>query len=136
MPSFNQQAFGMMDLNSVAFDTSPAQIVHTTQHPSDQQYARYLLVVAHMHDLPVIVNTDVTAVTPLGKCEPKQDRKENGIISYLDKDCDDLLRVGEFCDLRAKCENDVPTKVQWELMLNAMSSRESADAKPGSRARR
>lgn len=25
-PSFNQQAFGMMDLNSVAFDTSPAQM--------------------------------------------------------------------------------------------------------------
>ena len=27
-PSFNQQAFGMMDLNSVAYDTSPAQMFH------------------------------------------------------------------------------------------------------------
>eukprot|EP01052_Picozoa_sp_SAG31_P030431 SAG31_NODE_3120_length_4655_cov_1.886304_3_plen_158_part_00 len=32
-PSFNQQAFGFMDLNSVAFDTSPAQLLHV-QHPT------------------------------------------------------------------------------------------------------
>ena len=32
-PSFNQQAFGFMDLNSVAFDTSPAQLLHE-EHPT------------------------------------------------------------------------------------------------------
>jgi hypothetical protein len=66
-PSFNQQAFGMMDLNSVAFDTGPAQMFHT-QHPSGQQYARYLRIVAHMHNLPIVLETDVTAVTPISQC--------------------------------------------------------------------
>eukprot|EP01051_Picozoa_sp_SAG22_P020392 SAG22_NODE_4106_length_1384_cov_1.414786_3_plen_97_part_01 len=64
-PSFNHQAFGMMDLNSVAFDTSPGQM-HHEEHPTGQQYAQYLRVVAHMHGLQVTLQTDVTAVTPIG----------------------------------------------------------------------
>ena len=63
-PSFNQQAFGMMDLNSVAYDTSPAQMFHE-EHPTGQMYAQYLRVVAHTHRLPVAVHTNVTAVTPV-----------------------------------------------------------------------
>ena len=51
-PSFNQQAFGMMDLNSVAFDSSPAQMFHE-EHPPGKQYAQYLQVVAHMHGISV-----------------------------------------------------------------------------------
>ena len=65
-PSFNQQAFGMMDLNSVCFDTSPAQMFHV-EHPTGQQYAEYLRVVAHMHKLPVATETDVTAVKPISQ---------------------------------------------------------------------
>ena len=64
-PSFNQQAFGFMDLNSVAFDTSPAQLLHE-QHPTGPQYAEYLREVARIHALPVACDTDVTAVTPIG----------------------------------------------------------------------
>ena len=64
-PSFNQQAFGFMDLNSVAFDTSPAQLLHV-QHPTGSQYAEYLREVARIHALPVVCETNVTAVTPVG----------------------------------------------------------------------
>ena len=64
-PSFNQQAFGFMDLNSVAYDTSPAQLLHE-QHPTGPQYAEYLREVARVHALPVICETDVTAITPVG----------------------------------------------------------------------
>ena len=64
-PSFNQQAFGFMDLNSVAFDTSPAQLLHE-QHPTGPQYAEYLREVSRIHALPVACETDVTAVTPIG----------------------------------------------------------------------
>ena len=63
-PSFNQQAFGMMDLNSIAFDTSPAVMFHE-EHPSGQQYAEYLRFVAQKHKLPVVLDTDVTSVTPV-----------------------------------------------------------------------
>ena len=63
-PSFNQQAFGFMDLNSIAYDTSPAQLLHE-QHPTGIQYAEYLRKVAEDHALPVAVETNVTAVTPL-----------------------------------------------------------------------
>jgi putative flavoprotein involved in K+ transport len=63
-PSFNQQAFGMMDLNSVAFNTSPAQMCHQ-EHPTGQQYAEYLRDVAEKFKLPVALDTDVTAVSPI-----------------------------------------------------------------------
>ena len=64
-PSFNQQAFGFMDLNSVAFDTSPAQLLHE-EHPTGPQYAQYLREVARIHTLPVECNVNVTAITPVG----------------------------------------------------------------------
>jgi putative flavoprotein involved in K+ transport len=37
---------------------------YQVQHPTGQQYAQYLRVVAHMHELAVAPWTDVTAVTP------------------------------------------------------------------------
>ena len=74
-PSFNQQAFGMMDLNSIAFDTSPAQM-YQHEHPTGQEYAQYLRVVAHMHTLPVVLETDVTAVTPVRRCH--DDHRRHG----------------------------------------------------------
>ena len=63
-PSFNQQAFGMMDLNSVAFDSSPGQMFQE-EHPTGKQYAQYLQVVAHMHGISVLLETEVTAITPI-----------------------------------------------------------------------
>eukprot|EP01047_Picozoa_sp_COSAG01_P049239 COSAG01_NODE_4863_length_4674_cov_3.016175_2_plen_584_part_00 len=128
-PSFNQQAFGMMDLNSVAFDTSPAQMFHT-QHPSGQQYARYLRVVAHTHNLPVVLHTDVTAVTPIGKREPTKTEEQviDEIFSHSDKDGDGFLNMEEFNELQESCGNDVPTEEQWEMMLDALSA--AADCCP------
>jgi hypothetical protein len=38
------------------------------EHPTGQQYAQYLRVVAHMHELQVVLETDVTAVTPICQC--------------------------------------------------------------------
>eukprot|EP01047_Picozoa_sp_COSAG01_P027894 COSAG01_NODE_1857_length_9044_cov_24.006931_4_plen_1191_part_00 len=64
-PSFNQQAYGFMDLNSVAYDTSPAQLLHE-QHPTGSQYAAYLAEVARLHKLPIAFCTDVTSICRTG----------------------------------------------------------------------
>ena len=120
--SFNQQAFGMMDLNSVAFDTSPAQMFHT-EHPSGQEYARYLRVVAHTHNLPVVLDTNVTAVQPIGQCEPKTEEEMlDEIFSYSDKDGDKFINMKEFVELQESCGNEAPTEEQWEMMLDALSA--------------
>ena len=65
-PSFNQQAFGMMDLNSIARGTSPAFLMHT-EHPSGDDYAQYLTVCAGAHDLRVRTSTEVVSIEAKGK---------------------------------------------------------------------
>merc|ERR1719198_676986 len=54
-----------MDLNSIAYDTSPAQLLHE-QHPTGRQYAQYLGEVATMHELPIALHTEATEIKPLG----------------------------------------------------------------------
>ena len=61
----------------MAYDSSPAQMFHT-QHPSGQEYARYLRIVAHMHELPVVLDTDVTAVTPIAQCQGDKGNSDHG----------------------------------------------------------
>jgi len=51
-PSFNGNAFGLMDLNSIALQTSPAYSLRT-EHLSGVQYANYLKGVAGHWSLPV-----------------------------------------------------------------------------------
>ena len=60
-PSFTSNAFGLLDLNAVALDTSPAYTLET-EHPTGRQYARYLRSVATEFALPVRLGMDVETV--------------------------------------------------------------------------
>lgn len=63
-PSFTSNSFGLLDLNAIATNTSPAWTTGR-EHPSGQEYARYLQVLAGHFDLPVRAGVDVRAVEPL-----------------------------------------------------------------------
>jgi G3E family GTPase len=64
-PSFNQQGWTKsFDLNSVYYGTSPAFSLHA-EHPTGQQYARYLGALAEAAQLPVRAMTEVAGVQPL-----------------------------------------------------------------------
>jgi len=63
-PSFNHQGWtNSFDLNSVAYGTSPAFTLHA-EHPTGEQYARYLCALADAGGLHVRARTEVTAVQP------------------------------------------------------------------------
>lgn len=62
-PSFTGNAYGLLDLNAVALRTSPAYTLGT-EHPSGEEYARYLRAVAKYKELPVWTGVDVTDVKP------------------------------------------------------------------------
>ncbi|THF79450.1 NAD(P)/FAD-dependent oxidoreductase [Cohnella fermenti] len=63
-PSFTSNAYGMLDLNAVTLNTSPAYSLNT-EHPSGKQYAEYLQAVAKHKKLPIREGVDVSAVRPL-----------------------------------------------------------------------
>merc|ERR1719235_2412417 len=57
-PSFNQQGWTKsFDLNSVAYGTSPAYTLHS-EHPTGEQYAKYLCAVAEEGGLRVRTSTE------------------------------------------------------------------------------
>ena len=60
-PSYPTNSIGMLDLNSIAIKTSPAYSLEV-EHPTGEEYAMYLRVVAQVFGLPVRPNTDVTRV--------------------------------------------------------------------------
>lgn len=60
-PSFHSNPFGLADLNAISEASSPA-IFSGTEHPSGQQYADYLSLVAEGHGLPVISQCRVERV--------------------------------------------------------------------------
>ncbi|WP_068780554.1 NAD(P)/FAD-dependent oxidoreductase [Paenibacillus sp. GM2] len=60
-PSFTGNAYGMLDLNSITLDTSPAYTLGT-EHPSGEEYADYLQAVAEYKELPVQTGVDVTGI--------------------------------------------------------------------------
>lgn len=61
-PSFNGNPFGLVDLNAVTPDTSPAYTLRK-EHPSGMDYARYLSAVADHFELPIQTGVDVTGVS-------------------------------------------------------------------------
>ena len=61
-PSFNSNPFGLLDLNSIALQTSPA-FSFDTEHLSGVQYAEYLQGVASHWQLPVQVGIEVQDVS-------------------------------------------------------------------------
>ena len=60
-PSFPTNSIGMLDLNSIAIKTSPAYSLEV-EHPTGEEYAKYLNLVARIFRLPVRPNTDVEQV--------------------------------------------------------------------------
>jgi putative flavoprotein involved in K+ transport len=65
-PSFNQQGWtSSFDLNSIAHGTSPAYSLHT-EHPSGDEYADYLNVLASAAELRVRTMTEVVSVQAQG----------------------------------------------------------------------
>ncbi len=64
-PSFTGNFFGMPDLNAITPDTSPAYALQT-EHPTGQEYARYLNAVAYYNQLPVKSDCEVLSVGKKG----------------------------------------------------------------------
>ncbi|MEM1213121.1 MAG: NAD(P)/FAD-dependent oxidoreductase [Planctomycetota bacterium] len=64
-PSFPTNSIGMLDINSIAIGISPAYALDT-EHPTGQQYAMHLREVAGFFKVPVLENTRVLRVTPVG----------------------------------------------------------------------
>ena len=64
-PSFHSNGFGLMDLNAVALNTSPAYTLNR-EHPSGREYASYLHDVAVHFELPIRSGVEVERVCPGG----------------------------------------------------------------------
>ena len=60
-PSFPTNSIGMLDLNSIAIKTSPAYSLEV-EHPTGEEYAMYLRVIAKFFEVPVRQDTDVVQV--------------------------------------------------------------------------
>lgn len=60
-PSFHSNPFGQPDLNAITPDTSPADFLGR-EHPSGEDYARYLRAVADAFELPVETGVEVRSV--------------------------------------------------------------------------
>ncbi len=62
-PSFTGNQFGLVDLNAITPDTSPALSL-TEEHPTGAQYAAYLDMVARLDEIEVRTGIEVTDVVP------------------------------------------------------------------------
>ena len=60
-PSFHSNSFGLIDLNAIDPETSPADYLRT-QHPTGEQYAKYLKAVANYNELPIRTGLEVSEV--------------------------------------------------------------------------
>lgn len=65
-PSFPSQGFGLLDLNAVVLNTSPA-LSFRREHLTGKEYALYLETVADHFQLPVKTETEVKTIEPLPK---------------------------------------------------------------------
>lgn len=64
-PSFNSNQFGWLDLNSFGLRNSPADHL-SKEHPSGQEYVRFLQAFTHFLELPVQEGVDVRSVRRVG----------------------------------------------------------------------
>jgi len=65
-PSFHSNPFGQPDLNAITPDTSVADFLGR-EHPSGEDYARYLRAVAVHHRVPVETGVEVRSVKKRGR---------------------------------------------------------------------
>lgn len=61
-PSFATNSIGMLDLNAVALQTSPASMLEV-EHPTGEEYAAHLNAVARFYKLPVQMQANVLQVS-------------------------------------------------------------------------
>jgi putative flavoprotein involved in K+ transport len=64
-PSFTGNQFGLVDLNAITPETSPALSL-LEEHPTGDRYADYLEMVAELEGLEVTIGVHVTDVMPTG----------------------------------------------------------------------
>ncbi|RIK32926.1 MAG: monooxygenase [Chloroflexi bacterium] len=62
-PSFTSNGFGLLDLNAVTINTSPAHTLRE-EHPTGHNYAQYLKAVASHFELPVREGVEVYTMQP------------------------------------------------------------------------
>lgn len=62
-PSFTANQFGLLDLNAVTWNSSPAFTLGS-EHPTGKEYASYLCALAKHYALPISTGIDVERVTP------------------------------------------------------------------------
>ncbi|MEL4897102.1 NAD(P)/FAD-dependent oxidoreductase [Crocosphaera sp. Alani8] len=67
-PSFPSHGFGLLDLNAVVLNTSPA-LRFRREHLSGKEYAFYLETVAEHFELPVKTETNVETIKALPQCK-------------------------------------------------------------------
>ena len=68
-PSFTSNQFGLLDLNAVCLETSPAYSVGT-EHPTGTEYAAYLQGIAEHFELPIATGADVLSITRKTRHQP------------------------------------------------------------------
>ncbi len=62
-PSFTSNQFGLVDLNAITPDTSPALSL-LEEHPTGEQYAAYLEMVTKLEEIDVVTGIEVVDVRP------------------------------------------------------------------------
>ena len=67
-PSFPSHGFGLLDLNSVVLNTSPA-LTFRKEHLSGKDYALYLETVVEYFQLPIKTETNVEKIEALPQCK-------------------------------------------------------------------
>lgn len=75
-PSFTGNAFGLLDLNAVTPETSPAFTLEA-EHPSGQQYAQYLNLIVEHYRLPVKTGVEVISIEKAGFTPKKRGAAEH-----------------------------------------------------------
>jgi putative flavoprotein involved in K+ transport len=60
-PSFQSTQFGLLDLNAIAINTSPA-LITGLEHCTGEEYVKYLIAISRSYKLPILNRTNVLDV--------------------------------------------------------------------------
>jgi putative flavoprotein involved in K+ transport len=85
-PSFNHNAHGMMDLNSVVIGTSPSLGPFDHEHLSGIEYAQYLEFLVKQGRLRVAMEVTVTDVTLCNASKSRKDSASKSNAAYFELD--------------------------------------------------
>lgn len=77
-PSFNHNAHGMMDLNSIVLGTAPSLGPFDTEHLSGLEYSEYLEYCVELNQLRVALDVGVLEVHPLSEFKQTSKKSKKG----------------------------------------------------------